>query len=909
MIGADGFDQSRGQRSLPTEPDQFAAGGGPRAWTPPAESALGRARRLARFVPLLEAWTVAGPDRPALGTVERDLLTVVDLSVRQGRDLLIRQPGGLDRLPLLAAVMIATDTLSITETELNRVVGAEAPPGPVALVTPRLIRRSELDQLDAASVRLAPALHPFRLRGDGLASSVQGGRPRLVTGAGRLLFVAPTTGFPPVIGVPPRVVVIDSAAEIEPGWLAGARKWAAEHTNIVITFAELHQELRELRGIGLEDEPSPNTTPFTSTPPPRTDSESCWIADWPWLCRNRDPLPMTLRPDSNVKCSGITETRGTAHLIAVDDPGLIGIAGVRERLARLRDPGGRPPPWPVCRAARLVRLLAELPTRTSDYDRIAPRYGGRTLRRLLDDVMDADPRNDFPDWWRVRVAADWGAVRAGLKAVHQALTEDNPLTNVVADLAEDAYRRRQPLDILCGSRTARDALTGRLLSNGALRVEESPLVTIRSVGTIEGAGTHQHTLLIGPPAARWRHRLTAADLGQLTVVAPPGDRSLIHHALLRAYSEPSREIAGRTRCATLTAITGARADENELDGIDIPITVMMQTTERGTQQQVKLPAINALVTAAMSEPSSIDLDVTDLEGRPSGPQDPDDVGASLRGRKVLAVPVVAESTAPLREHSAPTMVFLLPMGGRVQRLRDNQVRLLPIADITAGMTVIGISEPARRTLFDRVRPYLTEQRPQVARLLLQLWRIALDDACIVSGSSTELTARLADMGADISQAAVRQWTSSTRIGPEDPLNVARVGHVAGSTVVVGEAARIAAVMRAVRAHHAAVGNALGKLAAWHAIGDTAALEQSVDALGADITDLAADLTAWRVVAVGDAVLAPTSAIRRPLTPTEATRIAQPASKTSVGSDAQGDDVDAQGDQSKLLNADETPETP
>src|SRR6202042_3670399 len=151
-------------------------------------------------------------------------------------------------------------------------------------------------------------------------------------------------------------------------------------------------------------------------------------------------------------------------------------------------PRGRPAPWPVCRAARLTRLLTELPTRTGDYDCVAPRYGGRTLRRLLDDVLDADARNDFPASWRTRVAADWGAVRAILTAVHEALAFRNPLTEAIADLVEDAYRRGQELDIACGSRSARDALTGRLVSSGTLRIEDPPLVAIRSISTVEAAG-------------------------------------------------------------------------------------------------------------------------------------------------------------------------------------------------------------------------------------------------------------------------------------------------------------------------------------------------------------------------------------------------------------------------------------
>jgi len=191
-------------------------GGRPtRRWAPPPESALMRARRLARFTPLIEAWSSAGPERPALTVTERDLLTAVQLVVRQSSDLLIRMPGGLQRIPLLAAAMIAAETLDIPTSELDRLSGETPPPGPVALITSRMVRRRELEHLDASSVPVASALHPHRLRGDGLASAVHGGRALAVTGAMRLLFVAPTTGFPVVLGVPPRVVVIDAASEVE----------------------------------------------------------------------------------------------------------------------------------------------------------------------------------------------------------------------------------------------------------------------------------------------------------------------------------------------------------------------------------------------------------------------------------------------------------------------------------------------------------------------------------------------------------------------------------------------------------------------------------------------------------------------------------------------------------------------
>ncbi len=239
----------------------------------------------------------------------------------------------------------------------------------------------------------------------------------------------------------------------------------------------------------------------------------------------------------------------------------------------------------------------------------------------------------------------------------------------------------------------------------------------------------------------------------------------------------------------------------------------------------------------------------DLEAEPSDSHEVFDLNLLGPSRRVRATPIVVRSTAPVEENVAPA-VFLLAATARVQRIRDDDIQLLPVADVAPGMTLIGISEPERRTLFDRIRPLLAEQRPEVARLLLQLWQAAVHDARALSGTIGELTARLGDLGADITSSAVAQWGDPGRIGPVDPANVARIGRIAGNGIVVGEAARIAAVMRAVRIDRTAVGSAFVKLAGWHAGGDTEALDRAADALGTEIAELAADLTAWRIVTVG-----------------------------------------------------------
>ena len=182
---------------------------------------------------------------------------------------------------------------------------------------------------------------------------------------------------------------------------------------------------------------------------------------------------------------------------------------------------------------------------------------------------------------------------------------------------------------------------------------------------------------------------------------------------------------------------------------------------------MRLPDPDALITAALAEPPELaDPSLDDLEAEPDGLDEDPEPGFPPRGRQVRAVPLVIRSTAA--PEGSPPSAILLAADARVQRVRGDEIRLAAATSVTAGMTLIGVSEPERRTLFERARPILAGQRPQAAALLLQLWRIALDDARAASGSAAELARMLADRGASASEEAVRKWSDPARIGPSDP---------------------------------------------------------------------------------------------------------------------------------------------
>ena len=108
---------------------------------------------------LLTAWHAA-PGQP-LANYETGALAAAARAGKTRTPITIAAPGGRSRLPLLAAVHAAA----------LRLPGFPSPfsgrdPGPVALVTTQVVRRAELAALDAAGVRVSPALHPARLRAD-----------------------------------------------------------------------------------------------------------------------------------------------------------------------------------------------------------------------------------------------------------------------------------------------------------------------------------------------------------------------------------------------------------------------------------------------------------------------------------------------------------------------------------------------------------------------------------------------------------------------------------------------------------------------------------------------------------------------------------------------------------------------
>ena len=283
-----------------------------------------------------------------------------------------------------------------------------------------------------------------------------------------------------------------------------------------------------------------------------------------------------------------------------------------------------------------------------------------------------------------------------------------------------------------------------------------------------------------------------------------------------------------------------------------------------------MPGHRTLLAAAMSEPEhDLDLELADLEVELDDSSELDDQNGTTHRPPVIALPVVVRSTAG-DEHTQPATVFLLALSARVQRLRDDD-RVVPVNEIAPGMTLIGISEPERRTLFERIRPILADWRPQVVNMLLQLWRCARR-CCGHQWVSDQANRTTDGPGRRHHLVCGRPVVRYHRIGPIDPRNIARIGSIGGSAVVAGEAARIAAVMQAVRNHHSTVGTALVKLARWHAKGDQTALDRAAETLGPDIVDIAAELTTWQVITVGEAVLAPMSGLRRPWSLAEATRL-------------------------------------
>jgi hypothetical protein len=739
---------------------------------------------------LLAAWRAA-PDEP-LADYETSALAAAARAGKTRTSITIATPGGRSRLPLLAAVHAAALRLPGFPSPFS---GRDA--GPVALVTTQVVRRAELAVLDASDVRVSPALHPARLRADRLLAPLPAGRPVQQDARQLLLLVGPSARWV-IPEMPPTAVLVDAADE---PWqfAADAASWARACGATPVVFTDI------ARGTWLEGSVS-------------------------YPCGWSQILAASSGGSNGV--GALAPVRG--HAVVLDAGVLPGLRTAAALLAAARRHGPFPPV--LVEASVMWRRLDELVVPVATYDAACPRWHTPTLSERLEDLLTVRAQ-DFPREWRTWAQMGWAGIKEGLASARAALNACGTKATLLIKAVDADLQAGLMVDVAVPSRTARDALIWHLAEVGVPFPADGQLI-VRSLADPGAWAPPRATLLAAPPARALRHRVTAADIGPLSVLCYDHEIASLRRMLCDALEEPAT-VGGPVHwllppALKVSPVLPARRPAVVLSAA--PDThVVPKPGGKGLAYLADAAEIAGL--AALDTSGQQSADDLPEEGETSQPAPS---AADRQGPRGLAaaVPLTVVSLA-----GGPPVVVHVPADGTAARILGEAVRRIPVADVLPGMLLAGLDG---RTPFDRLRPLLPEARGPVTRLLLAAWEQALVTALRHTGGPTALARALGGGPVRISVSAVAAWADEDRIGPRHAVNVTRVGKLAGHPVVAGHGHAIAASMRHLRELH----QAIGRLVASPGGLDAEAAAELERLLGPDALSILAEIVIYRVVAVG-----------------------------------------------------------
>jgi hypothetical protein len=683
-----------------------------------------------------------------------------------------------------------------------------------------VLRRAELEALDAAAAPVAPALSARRLRSDGLVCRSGGGGIGPLDANHRLLFASPAVDLPEPLGVPVAAVVVDDTDDPDGEVTRVAAEWAGHWGAPVVAFTHL-----------------------AAVPP---DGWLRFALDWPYLAAG--PLPDRLCPRASAVC-------GEVDALVVDDLRMAPLARARATLARL---GRRVDPWPapLASASRFARILIDLAVSPDLYDAHVPGTIARPLTRRRDDLEET-PSSALTGPWRDVAETDWAPLRADLLTAYDALVKVNHKANALGLTIEALLGDGAQVDVICSTRVAAAATRSWLLEGGFAGTGHAfscGRLAVRAANETGPWAQERATVLPGIPARRHIGRLLDGDVGRLTVCCYPNEAQRLAVGLQTLITDGAALLAA-DRAETLCALMGA---PDELPGVALEVQVALTRSEFAADLEAGDPFDFDAAEAAALAPDELADDTGEDDGDQS-----DGTGEFRGARWVPARAIVVESAG-----GGAAAAVLIAGGARLDRVAGGRVLPVTAGSVAPGMLLVGIVGSDRRELFDRLRPHLDTLHGPGTQVWLDVWRAALRRALDTCGGAAGLGDRLRAEGAPVRDPAVSQWPTPYRIGPRDPKNIARVASIARVPPLAAAAGKVGRIMEAVRARHRLIGMRVAAAVRDAAAGRPDAFDRLEAQLGVDVAEHLGDLTPWRVLAVSDAGWARRADLWRLLTPAQ-----------------------------------------
>lgn len=697
------------------------------------------------------------------GPLDELSLVVIGRAVAARKPLLFEIPRGDHQFALTCSLFLQVARLE--ERALHPGQGVDFR-GPILVIALDTLVQQRLGQVSIKGVSFNQGeLEPARIRFDG---RMMDGRGNILQTRGetrRVLYLNTRVGWPrPRIDGDIGVAVIDRTTFSSLDILEKALDWAAD--------------LRAVSTIVMTDAADSDCRDVFRRRYPNGQH-------WSWGPSRIEHV----RDDSG--------TDPTAHLLSINAIGSVareGIAVVRcvdpsvdakfrsvwhlLTRAAARHPG--PPPAPILAARKLANGLARLPASVAEHDKWAALDArALTLGGLHSRVASAS-RTQFPPEWAVTRETLWPQLRGDLMEIFATISQDNPKLVALADtlgwLRTSFPARRVIIRVpsqAIGHAMQQDlALFDQQVSHDGAPVQWA--VESERLPWANGPVVELYPGAIAPwQLSRWASAESSLRL-HLTY-----DHELARlHSLLATYMDDAVGASVAGLCALGIASDRHLAQTT----VTLPEKRRLHFGEAGSD----------VAEVSLTLNSSLLWD--DLEAG-LGPDLRDAASPDLT---VELVPLVLEPG---------TDCWWVRRDASIEVIAGAALRLKTIATLSPGDRLLVPRGEGREALFSRlVKASRTSEDMSALEVFLSRWRKGCHSLYLQQETWEDCERVMRQQGSQVGAQAIRSWENGTVIGPDDPLDIRRVGQLIQDAFLRAEWKRVGAVMAEVRGFHVRLGH-------------------------------------------------------------------------------------------------------
>jgi len=773
-----------------------------------------------------------------LGPLDDATLHLIRLALTQTtRNLTIELPRGDHDL----AVMIGIYVQLMRRGARMRAPAAagEDFDGPVVVVGLNTNLTDRLRRIRIAGESLSDALRAQRVRADGSVVDLSGTMSPARAWCNGLLYLNTSLGWPALPGVRPGVVVVDRGSFRSPETLERALAWCDSHgAGRVVVLNTLGE-----------------------VPPKSLGDTSRWLR-WGWTPGLRADVryelgcedccgPLSTNPLLEVPVQPIGAALYRAPALSLLRRRCLGaIAAARKTL--------QPFPKQIADAIQLVNLLGGMwgTVTTANVWAVANGRGVSvaSLTRSLRDARGDDLRGPWSAFRETR----WPDLRRNALALAELMTEYNPRLDVLAGVLDWGLANRPDTQLIVrtNGRSAGALLQDLLAEHprfAALTDDQcrpARLLVLPYSDRLPWTPTPALEFHVGVPAPWRRSALLGGEASEQVVVVDADERAWLDTVVQAIDDEWTSALAASAEVLRL-ATPPARHLE--------PVRTVfgpLGIDGRGEDEEhdeVALPSLDLarLFAAFSSAVAQVEQPGHDVVGS----------SATAGGRPTLARPITLEPG---------DRVYWLPCEAQVEVLTGSRYCTMPVASLTAGLSLVLPRGESRDALYGRL--LLAAHRDvdvMAVELLLRQFRRGMSELHDREGSWDDVARALRHRGSSVqSGSTCRSWSTGQVIAPDDPEDIRRVARMLydDRMIVDGSWRRVAQIADELRRLHRELGRLLSA-----AIGEVASgrsgpnLQRLSDACGGiDPAEILEEFEVHRIRDVGASASVLSSQLRRML---------------------------------------------